>query len=46
MSTKIKTTLTILDHTIFQYYNFNIALYSPQKNITTLLTTSFVPLLN
>jgi len=39
MSTKIRTSLTILDHTILQYYNFNIALYSPQKNITTLLTT-------
>ena len=39
MSTKIKTTLTILDHTVLQYYNFNIALYSPQTNIITLLTT-------
>ena len=32
MSTKIKTILTILDHTVLQHYNFNIALQSSEKH--------------
>jgi len=32
VSTKIKTTLRILDNTVLQHYNFNIALQSSEKH--------------